>query len=190
MSGRMSTKTGVAPRSTKALAVETNVKDGMITSSPGPTSASSAAISSAAVQECVRRRAKRRACLPGALTAPAGKSTVARQVTRGDGLLDVAQLGAYRVGAIEWNAERHRGLVADVYPFVRLVHVPPFREGGVPATTGQLIPLRTLPTTAPIVDARVKSLSVVIPVYNSRDSLPDLCRRLTASFPVWRRPAK
>ena len=35
MSARMSTNTGVAPRSTKALAVETNVNEGMITSSPG-----------------------------------------------------------------------------------------------------------------------------------------------------------
>ena len=36
MSGRMSTNTGTAPRSTNAFAVETNVNDGMITSSPGP----------------------------------------------------------------------------------------------------------------------------------------------------------
>ncbi len=53
VSASTSTKTGVAPRSTNALAVETNVNDGMITSSPGPTPASSAAISSAPVQECV-----------------------------------------------------------------------------------------------------------------------------------------
>ena len=53
MSGRTSTNTGVAPRSTKAFAVETNVYEGMMTSSPGPTSASSADISSAAVHECV-----------------------------------------------------------------------------------------------------------------------------------------
>ena len=39
------------------MAVEENVNDGMITSSPGPTSASSAAISSAPVQECVMRTA-------------------------------------------------------------------------------------------------------------------------------------
>ena len=49
----MSTNTGVAPRRTKALAVETNVKDGMITSSPGPTPLRIAAISSAAVHEWV-----------------------------------------------------------------------------------------------------------------------------------------
>ena len=35
MSGRMSTNTGRAPRRTKALTVETKVKDGTITSSPG-----------------------------------------------------------------------------------------------------------------------------------------------------------
>jgi len=43
----------VAPRSTKALAVEGKVNEGMITSSPGPTSASSADISKAPVQEWV-----------------------------------------------------------------------------------------------------------------------------------------
>src|SRR5262249_52791018 len=47
------TNTGTAPRSTNAFAVETNVKDGMMTSSPGSRSSSSAAISSAAVHECV-----------------------------------------------------------------------------------------------------------------------------------------
>jgi hypothetical protein len=51
--GRMSTNTGTAPRKTKALAVETNVYDGMMTSSLAFTSASRAAISSPAVQECV-----------------------------------------------------------------------------------------------------------------------------------------
>ncbi len=35
VSRRMSTNTGVAPRSTNALIVETNVNDGTITSSPG-----------------------------------------------------------------------------------------------------------------------------------------------------------
>ena len=49
----MSTKTGIAPRSTNAFAVETNVNDGMITSSPGPTPLRMAAISRAAVHECV-----------------------------------------------------------------------------------------------------------------------------------------
>ena len=53
VSGRMSTNTGTPPRSTNAFAVETKVYDGMMTSSPGPMSASIAAISSAAVQECV-----------------------------------------------------------------------------------------------------------------------------------------
>ena len=46
---------GRAPRSTKALAVETKVNEGMMTSSPGPMSHSSAAISSAAVPEVVSR---------------------------------------------------------------------------------------------------------------------------------------
>jgi hypothetical protein len=47
----MSTKTGVEQRSTKAVAVQEKVKEGMMTLSPGPTSASSAASSSAAVLE-------------------------------------------------------------------------------------------------------------------------------------------
>ena len=50
----MSTKTGTAPRRTAAFAVETKVNEGMMTSSPGASSNSSAAISIAAVQECVR----------------------------------------------------------------------------------------------------------------------------------------
>ena len=51
----MSTNTGTAPRRAKALAVDTKVYDGMITSSPSPMSNSSAAISSAAVHEWVSR---------------------------------------------------------------------------------------------------------------------------------------
>lgn len=53
VSARMSTNTGTAPRSTNAFAVETKVKDGMITSSPGTRSSRIAAISSAAVHEWV-----------------------------------------------------------------------------------------------------------------------------------------
>ena len=53
MSGRMSTKTGTPPRSANAFAVDTNVNDGMITSSPGTMLPRRAAISSAPVQECV-----------------------------------------------------------------------------------------------------------------------------------------
>ena len=55
VSGRMSTNTGTAPRSAKALAVETNVNDGMITSSPGCRSSRSAHISSAWVHDVVSR---------------------------------------------------------------------------------------------------------------------------------------
>ena len=49
----MSAKTGRAPARTNAFAVETNVKDGRMTSSPGPTAQRSAAISSAAAQDVV-----------------------------------------------------------------------------------------------------------------------------------------
>ena len=55
MSGRMSAKTGRAPRSTTAFAVDTKVNDGMMTSSPGPRSRRRAASSSAVVQEVVSR---------------------------------------------------------------------------------------------------------------------------------------
>ena len=53
MSGRISTNTGRAPRRAIALAVETNVNDGRIASSPGPKSHNRAAISRAAVQDGV-----------------------------------------------------------------------------------------------------------------------------------------
>jgi hypothetical protein len=53
VSGRQSTKTGTAPRSTYAFAVETNVNDGRITSSPGCRSSSSPVSSSACVQDVV-----------------------------------------------------------------------------------------------------------------------------------------
>src|SRR5437899_5106888 len=53
VSSRTSTNTGTPPRSTKALAVETNVNEGMMISSPGSIPARIAAISSAPVHECV-----------------------------------------------------------------------------------------------------------------------------------------
>ena len=55
MSGRTSAKTGRAPRKTNALTVETKVKDGTTTSSPGRMSRSSAAISKACVHEVVSK---------------------------------------------------------------------------------------------------------------------------------------
>ena len=53
VSGRMSTKRGVAPRSTNAFTDDTNVNGGQITSSPGPTPASITAISRAWVHDVV-----------------------------------------------------------------------------------------------------------------------------------------
>jgi hypothetical protein len=55
VSGRMSANTGRAPCNAKALAVETKVKEGTITSSPGPMPRRIAAISRACVQEVVTR---------------------------------------------------------------------------------------------------------------------------------------
>mmetsp|Transcript_30419 Transcript_30419/g.71048 ORF Transcript_30419/g.71048 Transcript_30419/m.71048 type:complete len:223 (+) Transcript_30419:1284-1952(+) len=51
VSGRMSTNTGVAPWLTNALAVDTNVYDGIITSTSGPDPMHTEHISSAAVPE-------------------------------------------------------------------------------------------------------------------------------------------
>jgi len=51
VSGRMSTNTGRAPQRTKAFAVETNVYEGMMASSPGPIPHRMAAISKPAVQD-------------------------------------------------------------------------------------------------------------------------------------------
>ncbi len=53
VSGRMSAKTIRAPRNTKAFAVDTKVKEGTITSSPGWMSSNRAHISRAWVQEVV-----------------------------------------------------------------------------------------------------------------------------------------
>lgn len=52
--GVMSAKTILAPLKANALAVEAKVYEGMITSSPGEISQSTAAISSALVHECVK----------------------------------------------------------------------------------------------------------------------------------------
>ena len=53
VSGLTSTKTGVAPASRKALAVEQKVNDGMITSSPCPMPSTRGIASSASVQDGV-----------------------------------------------------------------------------------------------------------------------------------------
>ena len=98
---RMSTNTGTAPRSTKALAVETKVYDGMMTSSPGPTSARMAAISRA-------DETSRRDCyavhLPEAPATSRGEGSVPGKVAGGDGVLDVRQLGADGEWLVERNA--------------------------------------------------------------------------------------
>src|SRR5437773_9648325 len=53
VSGRLSMNTGLAPRSTNAFTVDTKVKDGTMTSSPGLMSSNSADISSACVHDVV-----------------------------------------------------------------------------------------------------------------------------------------
>jgi len=55
VSHRESMKTGRAPKRAKALAIDTNVKDGTLTSSPGFSERSSADISNACVQDEVSR---------------------------------------------------------------------------------------------------------------------------------------
>ena len=57
VSGEISQKTGFAPRSTKAFALDTKVYEGTMTSSPAEISHSIAAMSSEAVQELVKSAA-------------------------------------------------------------------------------------------------------------------------------------
>jgi hypothetical protein len=70
--GSMSANTTRAPRSAKADAVETKVKLGTMTSSPGPIESRSAASSRAWVHEVVRRT--------GAPSTAADTSALARRV--------------------------------------------------------------------------------------------------------------
>ena len=109
VSGRMSTNTGVAPRSTNALAVETNVNDGMMTSSPGPRSSSIAAISSAAG---ARMRQQRRRRAESGRSSQAWqrlvKQSVAGELAGGDGFLDVRELPAGQVRSIEGKSRHQR----------------------------------------------------------------------------------
>ena len=111
VSGRISTNTGVAPRSTTALAVETKVKDGRITSSPGPRSHSSAANSSAAVQEVVSRYAPRAEALLHQLLRTPGERAIAAGMTAGNGLADVDKLGADDARLVEWDVDLHAHLL-------------------------------------------------------------------------------
>jgi hypothetical protein len=105
VSGRISTNTGTPPRSTNALAVETNVKDGMMISSPGWVSASRPIISSAAVQECVSKaRWQPIRCSSHALHFLV-KAPFARQMACRMSLRDVPQLFAGHVRLVE--GDRH-----------------------------------------------------------------------------------
>ncbi len=75
-------------------------KDGMITSSPGCTSASSAAISSAAVHECVSMPLRSRRGLEPRRAFP-GERSVTGKVAVGMRLSDVPELLARHVGLVE-----------------------------------------------------------------------------------------
>ena len=87
-------KTGRAPRRTNAFSVETNVNDGAITSSPGPTSSSRAAISSACVHDVVRSAfGTPRTCSQHVLAAPR-EGAVARQPRALDRFAHVVELAA------------------------------------------------------------------------------------------------
>ena len=107
VSGRMSTNTGPAPRSTNALAVETKVNDGMITSSPGSRSSSSAAISSAAVHECRQQRAPgSESRLEPRLTLPRERA-IPREVQVLHRLFHVPNLATREMWAIERQISAH-----------------------------------------------------------------------------------
>ena len=102
----MSTNTGTAPRSTKALAVETKVNDGMITSSPGSRSAS------------IARHLERAGARVGQqdmssgqhglelLVTPARERAVARQLMRLDRLADLLGLTRADMGPGVGNHRR------------------------------------------------------------------------------------
>ena len=104
VSARMSTNTGTAPRSTKALAVETNVNDGMMTSSPGSRSSSSAAISSAAVHECVSSALARAGRRSSHAWQRFVKAPIAGEMPVRVRLGDVVELAAGHVRLVERNS--------------------------------------------------------------------------------------
>ena len=97
----------MAPLRTAALAVDTKVYEGMITSSPSRRSHSSAAISSAAGAGGGQQYSPRaEAILHQFLGAP-GEWAVTAGMAAGNGLTDVDQLGPDDARFIKWNVQRH-----------------------------------------------------------------------------------
>ena len=89
VSGRISTKTGTPPLSTTALAVDTNVKEGMITSAPGSIPVENGRHfqrRSAGMSEQNRTRADE---IGKPAFAAFGEFAVARKLPLGQGFVDV-----------------------------------------------------------------------------------------------------
>ena len=127
VSGRTSTKTGRAPRRTNAFAVDTNVKDGMITSSPGSKSSKSALISSACVQDVVKSAFRPPVARSSSSLAPLRIMTIARQVSASDSVGHIADLVAHEHWAVEWDSIAHACSFAS-----RVGANPPPTVRGVP----------------------------------------------------------
>ena len=106
VSGRMSTNTGTAPRSTKAFTVDTKVNAGQITSSPGPTSSEQRRhlerVRARRGQQHPRRAGERSRAPRGS----GGEGAVAREVARGQRLGDVLRLAAGQRRAVEPDRAR------------------------------------------------------------------------------------
>src|SRR5947209_7591462 len=115
VSGRMSTKTGTAPRNAIALAHDEKVKDGTITSSPGPRSSRRQASSSAAVPEQVSSalaapvRASIRARARLVTTPPPARlreASTAASAASSPGARDDSENGTIRSGKVKpWEAD-------------------------------------------------------------------------------------
>ena len=118
MSGRMSAKTGRAPRSTNAFTVETNVNDGTITSSPGRKSSSSAAISSACVHDVVSSARRTPSVLSSSAWQRLGERVVASERAGARRLRDVLELATDDRSAIEGNAYLAHGEQPNSRPAV------------------------------------------------------------------------
>ena len=105
VSGRMSQKTGRAPRWTKALAVETKVKAGTITSSPGREIEERAGhLQGMRAGGCDERAPNAERFLEKLVALP-GKKLVARDLAHADRLENVFQFASFERRTIEGEVQ-------------------------------------------------------------------------------------
>src|SRR4051812_5894965 len=164
VSSRTSTNTGTAPRLAYALAVVTNVNDGMITSSPGRRSSSRADISSAAVHDGVM----------STLTAPVSPSSHSPQRRPNAPLPERCPES---IAARMWSNSvpttygRLNGTLRSVRSPIRLILERYPQTPVVPEAENP-----TAPPELPI------ALSVVIPCYRDEHGMDAIYVRLGALF--------